>query len=68
MPGDRNISDLGILAGLTIITTNLDLFGFFFLLTSKNPVFFFTSGSRWFLRSGLEEWGMQHTSVLCSVD
>jgi|GEM_PF-5716820 len=40
MPGDRIISDLGILAGLTINTTNLDLFGFLFLLTSKNPVFF----------------------------
>ena len=42
--GDRIMCDVGVLVGLTIITTILDLFGFLFLLTSKNPVFFIGIG------------------------
>jgi len=42
--GNRIFGDIGILTGLTIIATILDLFGFLFLLTSNNPVFFIGIG------------------------
>ncbi len=44
MHGDRMMCEAGVLAGLIIIATILDLFGFLFLLTSKNPVFFIGIG------------------------
>ncbi|HWQ64982.1 MAG TPA: hypothetical protein VN429_11240 [Methanospirillum sp.] len=44
MAGERIVAAIGLALGLTIITTILDLFGFHFLLTSKNPVFFIGIG------------------------
>lgn len=50
--GERIVAAIGLVLGLTIITTILDLFGFHFLLTSKTRCFLSVSDLWWLLQSG----------------